>query len=71
MSKCDVKRQLLADYMTSLEHLKVAKREHAEILMMDTGDGVAVRSTQRIEGIKALSSAARARYAEHCHQHRC
>ena len=70
MSNCDVKRQLLADYMTSLEHLKVAKREHAEILMAGTGDGVVVRSTQRIEGIKAPSSAARARYAER-HQHRC
>ena len=63
MSNCDLKRQLLAAYMTSVEHLRVAKREHAEILAAGTGDGVVVRSTQRIEGLKALSIAARARYA--------
>jgi hypothetical protein len=53
--------------MTSLEHLKAAQREHAEILMAGRGDGVVVR----IDGIKALSSAVCALYAEHCHQHRC
>ena len=67
VSDCDLKLQLLADYMTSLEHLKAAQREHAEILMAGTGGGVVVW----IDGIKALSSAVCAPYAEHCHQHRC
>jgi spermidine synthase len=71
MSICDVKRQLLADYMASLEHLKVAEQEHKEILIAGTGDGVVPRSALRIEAKKALSSAARARYADHCHSHRC
>ena len=71
MTSCDVKRQLLADHLACLERLKVAEREHSEILIAGTGDGVVSRSTFRIEAMKALSSAARARYAEHCHQHRC
>ena len=71
MSICDVKRQLLADYMASLEHLKVAEQEHKEILTAGTGDGVVSRSSLRVEAKKALSSVARARYAEHCHAHRC
>jgi spermidine synthase len=71
VSGCDLKRQLLADYMASLEHLKVAEQEHKEILTVGTGDGVVLRSTQRIEAIKAMSGEARARYAEHCHAHRC
>jgi len=71
LTSCDVKRQLLADYMTSLEHLKVAEQEHKEILISGTGDGVVSRSTLRIEALKSLSAAARSRYAEHCHAHRC
>jgi hypothetical protein len=70
MTSCDVKRQLLADNLACLERLKVAEREHSEILLASS-DGVALRSTQRIEAMKALSSAACARYAAHCHNHRC
>jgi hypothetical protein len=56
VTSCDLKRQLLADYMASLEHLKVAEQEHEEILIAGTGDGVVSRSTLRIEAKKALSS---------------
>ena len=71
LTGCDVKRQLLADYLARLERCKVAEQEHKEILTVGTGDGVVLRSTQRIEAIKAMSGEARARYAEHCHALRC
>jgi hypothetical protein len=71
VANCDVKRQLLDDYMASLEHVKIAQREYTEILTVGTGGGAALRSSERIEVLKALSGEARARYAEHCHAHRC
>ena len=64
MTSCDVKRQLLAEHLACLDRLRLAEREHSEFLPASS-DGVVLRSSQRIEAIKALSSAARARYAEH------
>ena len=70
-SSCEPKRQFLRDYLAALEKLKVAQREYKEMLAMGKGEGVALRSTQRIEAIKALTEAARARYTDHCHVHGC
>jgi hypothetical protein len=69
-SPCDVKRQLLLDYLAALEDLKVARREHSEILMSGSRS-VALRSAQRIRELEALSKENRTRYREHCHKHRC
>ena len=69
---CDVKRLLLHDYIAALERVKVARREHTEMLVAaGTSDGMALRSSQRIEAIKALCNAVRERYSDHCHVHRC
>jgi len=69
---CDLKRQLLHDYIAALERVKVARREHTEMLVAaGTRDGMALRSSQRIEAIKALCNAIRERYSDHCHLHRC
>ena len=67
---CDVKRELLHDYIAALERVKVAEREHTEMLLTAT-DGMALRSSHRLEAIKALRNAARDRYSDHCHAHRC
>lgn len=69
---CDVKRELLRDYIAALERVKVAEREHTEMLVTaGTTDGMAVPSSHRIEAIKALRNATRDRYSDHCHVHRC
>jgi hypothetical protein len=39
VTSCDVKRQLFADHLACLERLKVAQREHTDILQEGTGDG--------------------------------
>ena len=70
-SFCEPKRQFLRDYLAALEKLKVAQREYKEMLAVGKGEGVALRSTQRIEAIKALTEAARARYTDHCQVHDC
>jgi len=67
---CDVKRELLHVYIAALERVKVAEREHAEMLLTAT-DGMALRSSHRLEAIKSLRNAARDRYSDHCHVHRC
>ena len=68
---CQMKRDLLVDYLETLEKLKVAQWDHKEILTIGTGDGLALRSAQRIEAIKSQCRAARAKYTEHCRAHRC
>jgi hypothetical protein len=68
---CQMKRDLLVDYLSTMERLKVAQWEHKEILTIGIGDGLALRSAQRIEAIKSLCRAARAKYSEHCRAHRC
>ena len=68
---CQIKRDLLVEHLTMLERLKVAERAHKEIVAGGTSDGAAARSGVRILAIKALSSLARAKYAEHCQAHRC
>lgn len=68
---CQRKRDLLVEYLSTLERLKVAEREHKEILAAGTSDGLTARSAVRIKAIEALSSLARAKYAEHCRAHRC
>ena len=61
-SSCDVKRELRHDYIAVLERVKVARREHTETLAAAASDGMALRSSQRVEAIKALCSAVRERY---------
>jgi hypothetical protein len=68
---CQIKRDLLVDYLSTMERLKVAQWEHKEILTIGIGDGLALRSAQRIEAIKSLCRTARAKYTEHCRAHRC
>ena len=68
---CQIKRDLLVEYLSTLERLKGAEREHKEILATGRSDGVAARSWVRIQAIKALSSLARTKYTEHCRAHRC
>jgi hypothetical protein len=53
-TSCETKRDLLVEYLSSLERLKVAEWEHKELLTAGMGDGVALRSAQRIEAIKSL-----------------
>ena len=67
---CDVKRVLLHVYIAALERVKVAERELTEMLLTAT-DGMALRSSHRLEAIKSLRNAARDRYSDHCHVHRC
>ena len=66
-----MKRDLLVDYLSTLERLKVADWEHKQILAAGMGDGVALRSAQRIEEVKLLCRAARVKYTEHCRAHHC
>ena len=66
-----MKRDLLVEYLSTLERLKVADWEHKQILAAGMGDGVALRSAKRIEAIKSLCRAARRKYTDHCHAHRC
>ena len=53
--QCEIKTKLLAEYMATLEKFKVAEREHKEILLAGTGQGVVQRSAKRIEAIKRNS----------------
>ena len=66
-----MKGDLLIDYLFALERLKVAQFEHKEILTIGIGDGLALRSAQRIEAIKAECRMSRAKFTEHCRAHRC
>ena len=68
---CQIKRDLLLEHLSKLERLKVAEREHKEILAVGPSDGAAARSAVRIQAMKALSSLARAKYTEHCRAHHC
>jgi hypothetical protein len=68
---CQIKRDLLMEHLSMLERLKVAEREHKEILAAGPSDGAVARSWVRIQAIKALSSLARTKYTEHCRAHRC
>ena len=68
---CEVKRDLLVEYLSTLERLKAADWEHKQILAAGTGDGVALRSAERIEELKLLCRAARMEYTEHCRAHHC
>jgi hypothetical protein len=50
---CDVKRELLRDYIAALERVQVAEREHtAMLLTAGTSDGMALRSSQRLKQSK-------------------
>ena len=68
---CEVKRDLLVEYLSMLERLKAADWEHKQILAAGIGEGVTLRSAQRIEEIKLLCRAARVEYTKHCHAHHC
>ena len=67
---CDGKRELLHGCIAALERVKVAEREHTEMLLTAT-DGMALRSSHRLEAIKGLRNAARDQYSDHCHVHSC
>ena len=69
--KCEIKTELLAEYMATLEKFKVAEREHKEILLVGTGQAVVQRSAKRVEAIKKLCTTARENYRDHCKAHRC
>ena len=70
--KCDLKRELLREYMAALEKLKVVQDEYEEVLAAGTrGRGLVSRCVQRIKAIKALASEARMRFSAHRHEHRC
>jgi len=69
---CQTKRELLVDYLETREELKIAQLEHKEILMIGrSGDGLVLRSAQRIEAIKAECRLSKAKYVKHCRAHRC
>ena len=68
---CEIKRDLLVEYLSTLERLKGADSEYKQLLAAGMGEGVVLRSAQRIEAIKSLCRAARAKYADHCRAHRC
>jgi hypothetical protein len=68
---CEVKRDLLVAYLTTLQRLKLAEWEHKEILAAGMGDGVTLRSAQRIEEVKSRCREARVKYTDHCREHRC
>ena len=70
--KCDLKRELLREYMAALEKLKVVQDEYEEVLAAGTrGRGVSSRCVRRIKAIKTLASEARMRFSAHRHEHRC
>jgi hypothetical protein len=71
IKKCELKSELLREYMAALEKLKVAHTQYREILAAGIGETVASRWKQRIEAIKALAGAARMRFSAHRHEHRC
>ena len=68
---CEIKRDLLVEYLSTLERLKVVDWEHNQILPGGTADGVALRSAQRMEEIKLLRGAAGMKYSDHCRADGC
>ena len=70
-SPCEVKHDLLIEYLSTLEQLQIAQWEHKEILTIGVGDGLARRSAQLIEAIKSQCRAASAKYTGHCRAHHC
>ena len=69
--KCEMGTELLGEYMATLEKFKVAEREHKEILLAGTGQGVVQRSVKRLDATKNLCTTARENYSDHCKVHRC
>jgi len=69
--RCEVKTELLRDYLATLENFKALEREHNEILLAGTGQGMVERSAKRVEAIKQLCTTARENYSDHCKAHRC
>ena len=67
----NVKTELLREYLATFGQFKVAEREHKEILLAGTGQGVVQRSAKRVEAIKKLFTTARENYSDHCKAHRC
>jgi hypothetical protein len=61
--QCELKRELLREYMATLEKFKMAEREHKELLL--------ARTTKRVEAIKKLCTTARMNYRDHRLAHHC
>ena len=68
---CDLKRELLREYIAALEKLKVVQDEEEVLAAGTRGRSIASRCVQRIKAIKALASEARMRFSAHRHEHRC
>ena len=68
---CNVKRELLRDYIAAIAILKAARRDHADTLATGADDRVVLRSSQRVKEVKAQCGVARMRFAEHRHNHQC
>ena len=67
-SPCETQRALLAEYLTELEKMRVAQREHVEILK--AGMGV-VTTNPVLEELMNQCIAARSRHVKHRRDHQC
>ena len=67
-SPCETQRALLAEYLTELEKMKVAQREHVEILKAGMGS---VTTKPLLEELMNQCSAARSRHVKHRRDHHC
>jgi hypothetical protein len=65
-SPCETQRALLAEYLTELEKMRVAQREHVEILKAGMGGAKPL-----LEKLMTECGAARSRYVKHRLDHHC
>jgi len=65
-SPCETQNALLAEYLAELEKMRVAQREHVEILKAGTGG-----AKPQLEELMNECSAARSRHVEHRRDHHC
>jgi hypothetical protein len=65
-SPCETQRALLAEYLTELEKMRVAQREHVEILKAGMGGAKPL-----LEKLMNECIAARSRHEQHQRDHHC
>ena len=65
-SPCETQRALLAEYLTELEKMRVAQREHVEILKAGMGGAKPLLKELMNDCI-----AARSRHVQHRRDHHC
>ena len=63
---CETQRALLAEYQTELEKMRVAQREHLEVLKAGMGGAKPL-----LEELMNVCSAARSRHVQHRRDHHC